>query len=89
VNFENLTALYVYLDDLFCQDVSADQLFASSYLRGFISLSASGFGDDSQPLTKELSDIISQKIVDARAELSPADRAIVNNYWFELKAAFK
>ena len=88
MNFENLTALYQYLDDLVCQDLSADELFASSYLRGFISLSASEFGDDNQTLSTELADIISQKVVAARTELSPTDRVIVNNYWLELKAAF-
>jgi len=88
VNFENLTALYQHLDDLVCQDVCADELFASSYLRGFISLSASDFGDESQSLTSALADAISEKVIEARTELSPTDRAIVNNYWQELKKAF-
>jgi len=88
VNFENLTALYQHLDDLVCQDACADELFASSYLRGFISLSASDFGDESQSLTSVLADAISEKVNDARTELSPTDRVIVNNYWQELKKAF-
>jgi len=88
VNFENLTALYQYLDDLVCKDVSVDDFFASSYLRGFISLSASEFGDESQSLTAKLAEVISEKVTAARTELSPADRIIVNNYWQALKAAF-
>lgn len=89
MKFENLASLYQHLDDLVCQDVSADELFASSYLRGFISLSSSEFGDESQSLTSELAEMISKKVIQARTELSPADRVIVNNYWQELAKAFK
>ncbi len=88
VKFKSLAELYQYLDDLVCQDVSADELFASSYLRGFISLSASDYGDESQPLTTGLADNISDKVYQARTELSPTDRMIVNNYWQQLKMFF-
>ncbi len=88
MKFNTLTELYQYLDDLVCQDVCADELFASSYLRGFISLSASDFGDESQSLTAQLAEAVSDKVQQARAELSPNDRIIVNNYWQKLKAAF-
>jgi hypothetical protein len=88
VKFTNLTELYQYLDELVCQDICADELFASSYLRGFISLAASDFGDESQSLTIQLAELISDKVKQARTELSPDDRAIVNNYWQQLKGNF-
>ncbi len=66
----------------------ADRLFASSYIRGFISLSASEFGDESQPLSTALADIVTAKLAEARAELTPQDQQLVSNYWFDLKAYF-
>jgi hypothetical protein len=87
-SFENLTALYQFLDNLFDQEVSDDDLFASSYLRGFISLSASEFGDESQLLSTGLALSIDEKIQAARTELSPEDRKIVQDYWQALKETF-
>lgn len=88
MQFENLTALYHYLDEQVAQDVSADELFAGSYLRGFISLAGSEFGDESQALTQALADNISEKLQAARTELSPQDRQIVQDYWQHLNSAF-
>lgn len=88
MQFENLTALYHYLDEQVANDISADELFASSYLRGFISLASSEFGDESQALTKALADNITEKLHAARTELSPQDRQIVQDYWQQLNAAF-
>ena len=88
VQLDNLSALYQYLDDIVEGDVSNDELFASSYIRGFISLSASQFGDESQPLTTVLADDISNKITEARSELTPTDRAIVKDYWQNLQKLF-
>lgn len=88
MNFNNLTALYQYLDEQVALDISADELFASSYLRGFISLAASEYGDESQPLTLVLATNISEKLQAARSELTPQDRKIVQDYWLELKMAF-
>lgn len=88
MQFENLTALYHYLDEQVSQDVSADELFAGSYLRGFISLAGSEFGDESQALTQALADNISEKLLAARSELSPQDRQIVQDYWQHLNSAF-
>jgi len=88
MQFENLTALYHYLDEQVAQDVSADELFAGSYLRGFISLAGSEFGDESQALTQALADNISEKLQAARSELSPQDRQIVQDYWQHLNSAF-
>lgn len=88
MQFENLTALYHYLDEQVVEDVSADELFAGSYLRGFISLAGSEFGEESQALTKALADSISEKLQAARTELNPQDRQIVQDYWLHLQTAF-
>ncbi|GAA5131428.1 YfcL family protein [Thalassotalea piscium] len=88
MKFENLTQLYQHLDDLVANEASDDELFASSYLRGFISLAASQYGDESQVLSQELAIDISEKLQSARTELSPDDRAIVKQYWAELSQAF-
>jgi len=87
-SFENLAGLYLYLDNLFDQECSDDQLFASSYLRGFISLSACEFGDESQELSPALATSIDEKLQGSRTELSPQDRKIVQDYWLELKQTF-
>lgn len=89
MEINKLAELYQYLDDLVCQDVSSDELFASSYLRGFISLAASEFGDESQLLVQPLAEDISKRVDEAKTELTPADRVIVNNYWQQLKTYFK
>ncbi|MBA6231763.1 MULTISPECIES: YfcL family protein [unclassified Colwellia] len=87
-SFENIAALYLYLDNLFDEDISDDQLFASSYLRGFISLSVIEFGDESQVLSPALATSIDEKLQAARTELSPQDRKIVQDYWLDLKQSF-
>lgn len=84
----NLAALYDYFDNLVLQDCSNDDLFASSYLRGFITLTAADFGDEQQLLTKALASKVSEKLQAARNELSPGDRALIQNYWLELQQAF-
>lgn len=88
MQLNNLAELYQHLDELVCQDVSDDELFASGYLRGFISLAGAQFGDEAQPLSVAFAEDISEKIEAARTELSPADRLIVNDYWQQLKAHF-
>lgn len=82
-----LQDLYQYLDSLFDQNVDSDILFASGYLRGFISLAATDFGDEQQPITVELLDEISRRLADARMELSPQDNVIVQNFWLTLQSA--
>ena len=86
--FENLTALYQYFDELVENDADADTLFASSYLRGFISLAGSEYGGEEQPLTVQLAENIDHKLHDARRELSPQDKVIVNQFWQHTKMAF-
>lgn len=78
--------LYHYLDTLFDEDVDSDTLFASGYLRGFISLAAVKTGDDQQLITTVLIDNISNKLADARSELNPQDNAIVQNFWITLQS---
>lgn len=89
MKFENLTELYQHLDEQVSLDVSADELFAGSYLRGFISLAGSEFGDESQRLTSALANNINEKLQAARSELTPQDRQIVQNYWSVLQVAFE
>lgn len=88
MTFENLTALYQYFDDLAEQGADGDVLFATSYIRGFISLAASAYGSEEQKLTKTLADDITQKLHEARTELSPQDKSIVNEQWAQLQQAF-
>jgi|TARA_B110000091_G_scaffold51869_1_gene57092 hypothetical protein len=88
MQFETLAKLYQYFDDLAEQETSSDELFASSYIRGFIGLSASEFGDEQQTLSIALANTVSEKLYDARAELTPQDRVIVNQYWQELMPIF-
>ena len=79
--------LYLYLDSLFDQNVDSDTLFASGYLRGFISLSATEFGDEQQLISYELVANISQCLSEAKKELSPQDHTIVQNFWLVLQAS--
>ncbi len=76
-----LTDFYQYLDDLFEQDSDSDTLFASGYLRGFVSLVATEFGDENQVISKELVTGVSEKIAQAKTELAPQDYAVVHNFW--------
>ncbi len=83
-----LIQLYKFLDDLFDQDVGADTLFASSYLRGFLSFSAGDFGNEEQQISVELVDKVNEQIAQAKAELSPQDSVIVNNFWLSIQDEF-
>ena len=86
--YKNLTALYKSFDELAEQDADSDILFATSYIRGFISLAACEYGGEDQVLTQKLADDISEKLQAARTELSPQDKVIVNQYWESLKTSF-
>ena len=81
-----VSQLYLYLDDLFDQDVDADTLFSGGYLRGLISLSATDFGDENQPLTQNLLEVVTAKLKQSKTELSPQDAAIVDNFWLKLQS---
>ncbi|MFB1016443.1 MAG: YfcL family protein [Alteromonadaceae bacterium] len=88
MQFQTLAKLYQYFDNLAEQETSSDELFASSYIRGFIGLSASEFGDEQQTLSIALANTVSEKLYEARAELTPQDRVIVNEYWQEMIPIF-
>ncbi len=77
--------LYQFLDTLFDKDVSADELFASGYLRGFISLAAAEFGDEQQVISNELLQSITHKLNQAKNELTPQDSAIVKLFWLNIQ----
>lgn len=80
--------IYAYFDGLFDQDVDADILFASGYLRGFIALVATSFGDEKQVITTDLVNEVTLKLKAAKSELSPQDGVIVNNFWLGLQNSF-
>jgi len=80
-----LSELYQYLDSLFDQETCSDTLFASGYLRGFISLSATEFGGEQQEISTILIQTITDNVAQAKMELSPQDNAIVQNFWTELQ----
>jgi hypothetical protein len=81
-----LADFYQYLDVLFeFDDTDSDTLFASGYMRGLISLVATEFGDENQVISGDLIEGVTQKILKAKAELSPQDYAIVSNFWLEIQ----
>ena len=84
-NLRTISDLYHYLDSLFDQDVDSDTLFASGYLRGFISLAATENGDEQQEITMSFVDTISTKLTAAKTELTPQDNVIVQNFWLNLR----
>ncbi|MBF8999507.1 YfcL family protein [Vibrio nitrifigilis] len=63
-----------------------DELFAGGYLRGHISLSAASCEDENICDVDVLKERIEASLNDARSELTPADRVIVNELWQELLA---
>lgn len=88
MSIQTLSQLYQHFDDLCLKENNDDELFASSYIRGFIALSASQFGDETQVLSTEFANDITVRLTDARSELTPQDQQIISNYWAELKAFF-
>ena len=84
----NLASLYHYFDEMVSSDADSDTLFASSYIRGFVSLAASVYGDEQQLLSLRLAQDVSEQLHQARTELAPQDRQLVSNYWQELQGYF-
>lgn len=76
---------YQYLDALFELDSDSDTLFAGGYLRGFISLVATEFGDENQVISIALIEAVTKKASQVKTELSPQDYAIVTNFWLEIQ----
>lgn len=88
MSIQTLSQLYQHFDELCLKENNDDELFASSYIRGFIALAASQFGDETQLLSTDFGNDISVKLTDARSELTPQDQQIISNYWAELKTLF-
>lgn len=82
---KNLVELYQHFDELVDQEADSDTLFASSYIRGFIALVSSQFGDENQLLNSELFRCVTEELSKAKTELTPQDSVIVNNYWLSLQ----
>ncbi|RHW75576.1 YfcL family protein [Colwellia sp. RSH04] len=78
--------LYNYLDGLFEQNIDDDSLFASGYIRGFISLAASDYGDEQQVISEALVNAIGLGLQQAKKELTPQDSVIVQNFWQQLQS---
>ncbi|MCF7481110.1 YfcL family protein [Vibrio sp. J1-1] len=74
------------LIDARVETASDDELFAGGYLRGHISLSAASCEDKGINDIEELKARIANSLEEARTELSPSDRIIVNDLWQELQA---
>jgi hypothetical protein len=72
------------LIDARIESASDDELFAGGYLRGHISLSAATCEEEGINDIEQLKTLIQQSLEDARSELTPADRIIVNDLWLEL-----
>lgn len=72
------------LIDARIESASDDELFAGGYLRGHISLSAATCEEQGINDVEQLKALIQQSLDDARSELTPADRTIVNDLWLEL-----
>jgi len=72
------------LIDARIESASDDELFAGGYLRGHISLSAATCEEQGINDVEQLKELIQQSLDDARSELTPADRTIVNDLWLEL-----
>ena len=67
------------------ENASDDELFAGGYLRGHISLSVASCEEEGIEDLAEVKARIEKSLDDARSELTPADRIIVNDLWVELQ----
>lgn len=72
------------LIDARIDSASDDELFAGGYLRGHISLSAASCEEEGIDDVAELKKKILVSLENARSELSPADRIVVQAVWDEL-----
>ncbi|MGL6258053.1 YfcL family protein [Vibrio sp. WXL103] len=68
------------------ETASDDELFAGGYLRGHISLSAADCEEQGINDIEVLKQQIENSLEAAKAELTPADRVIVQDLWHELAA---
>ncbi|NLS13276.1 YfcL family protein [Vibrio sp. SM6] len=77
------------LIDARISDASDDELFAGGYLRGHISLSAAACEEQGIHDVAIFKGQIERSIDDARSELSPADRVIVQSLWQQLSESLQ
>jgi hypothetical protein len=84
-NLQTIADVYQYLDSLFDQDIDSDTLFASGYLRGLFSSAVSDFSDEKQEISTAIVQAVTDKLANAKTELSPQDNAIVQNFWITLQ----
>lgn len=87
-NIESLEQLFCYFDGLIELDCD-DQLFASSYLRGFLEVAAIEFGTLEQSLSIALFSQVDRQLKAAQGELSEQDKIFVSNFWQSIKPYFK
>ncbi|WNC73495.1 YfcL family protein [Thalassotalea psychrophila] len=85
---DNLEQLFGYFDGLIELDCD-DQLFAASYLRGFIEVAAVEYGELDQLLVFPLYTKVDQQVIAAQSELSEQDQVIVSAFWQSIKPRFK
>ena len=75
------------IDDM-VEDASDDELFASGYLRGHVTLAVASLEqlDDNAPVAEALQQAVSASLQHAIAagELSPRDRILVEQMWHQL-----
>ncbi|WED23303.1 YfcL family protein [Vibrio sp. JC009] len=72
------------LIDSSVESASEDELFAGGYLRGHISLSAAACESEGIDDLETFKARIEASIEEAKSELSPADRVVVNDMWQQL-----
>ncbi|MFD2180208.1 YfcL family protein [Veronia pacifica] len=75
------------LIDEMVETASDDELFASGYLRGHISLAAADCEQDGEEDIFSLKIRVAKSLKDNASELSPVDQSIVANLWQRLQDA--
>ena len=81
---KTIDEIYQAFDQLVESD-DADLLFASSYLRGFISLCCAQVDAVTSTLTPALASDIEQQLTAAKNELNPHDQSLVSDFWQQVK----
>ncbi|KXF81346.1 YfcL family protein [Enterovibrio coralii] len=74
------------LIDAMVETASDDELFASGYLRGHISLAAADCEQEGIDDIESLKIRVDGSLKDNANELNPADQALVANLWSSLQA---
>ncbi len=73
------------LIDAMVTTASDDELFASGYLRGHISLAAADCEQEGIDEVNALKQRVAQSLKDNANELNPADQVLVGNLWTSLQ----